>query len=60
MSKILELINALMPRFQSQQQMDDARLAQSSDISELERRMTEIQRQAVHRSHLWAFMVSSA
>jgi hypothetical protein len=60
MSKILELIKALAPGFQSQQQMDDARLAQSSDIGELERRMTEIQRQAVIRSHLWASTVSSA
>ncbi len=60
MSKLVELIKALVPGFKSQQQVDEAYLAQSSDIYDLERRMNEMDHGTRYASHLWAFTVTSA
>ena len=42
MSKVFELIKALMPRIEPQHLRDEAYLAESVDIYDLERRMREI------------------
>lgn len=42
MSKLIELIKALVPRFKSEEALDEAYLSQSNDICDLERRMREI------------------
>jgi len=42
MSTLIEFIKALIPGFQSQKQLDEAYLAESSDVYDLERRMREI------------------
>jgi hypothetical protein len=42
MSKLFELIKALMPRIEPQHLRDEAYLAESVDIYDLERRMREI------------------
>ena len=42
MSKLFQLIQALLPRFESQAERDEAYLNQSVDIYDLERRMREI------------------
>lgn len=43
MSKLLGLIQALLPEIEPQQARDQAYLAQSVDIYDLERRMREIE-----------------
>jgi len=43
MSNILKLIKALALHFKSQKEIDDAYLAQASDIHDLERRMRDIE-----------------
>jgi len=43
MSKLLKLINALIPTIEPQHVRDEAYLAQSVDIYDLERRMREIE-----------------
>lgn len=43
MSKLLELIKALIPTIEPQHVRDEAYLAQSVDIYDLERRMREIE-----------------
>ncbi len=43
MSPIFELIKALVPRFPSQQELDQAYLNESVDIYDVERRMWEIE-----------------
>lgn len=42
MSKLIELIKALIPRFETQAERDQAYLNDSVDIYDLERRMREI------------------
>ena len=42
MSKLIELIKALVPSFQSQKDLDEAYLAKSANMFDLERRMREI------------------
>jgi hypothetical protein len=42
MSRLIELIKALIPRIESQRANDEAYLAASVDIYDLERRMHEI------------------
>ena len=42
MSRIFSLIKALLPSMQSQQERDEAYLAESVDIYDLERRMREV------------------
>lgn len=42
MSKLIELIQALIPRFQTQAERDQDYLNESVDIYDLERRMREI------------------
>lgn len=39
MSKLIELIKALIPNFKSQQDLDEAYLCESIDVFDLERRM---------------------
>lgn len=39
MSKLIELIKALIPNFKSQQGLDEAYLCASADVVDLERRM---------------------
>jgi hypothetical protein len=43
MSSILKLIKALASQFKSQKEIDDAYLAQASDVHDLERRMRDIE-----------------
>ena len=43
---IAALIQALLPSFKSQREVDEDYLAQSSDIYDLERRMREIDRRS--------------
>jgi hypothetical protein len=50
MSKLLELIKALMPTIESQHVRDEAYLAESVDIYDLERRMREIDRRGRNTS----------
>lgn len=42
MSRLIELIKALAPRFKSQEELNDTYLADAIDIINLERRMREI------------------
>ncbi len=42
MSRLIELIQALLPRFPSQAEADEAYLGAAVDIYDLERRMREI------------------
>jgi hypothetical protein len=42
MSNLMELIKALFPGLQNQKTLDEAYLAQSSDVYDLERRMRGI------------------
>jgi Protein of unknown function (DUF3563) len=42
MSKLMELIQALLPRFPSQTEADEAYLAQAADLRDLERRVRQI------------------
>ena len=60
MSKLIELIEALAFSFKSQKQIDEAYLAQSCDIYDLERRMHEMDSGTRNASRLWAFTVTSA
>lgn len=39
MSKLIELIKALIPHFKCQQDLDEAYLRESADVFDLERRM---------------------
>lgn len=39
MSKLIELIKALIPHFKSQQNRDEAYLSEAADVFDLERRM---------------------
>ena len=48
MSKLLGLIQALLPEIEPQQSRDQAYLAQSVDIYDLERRMREIDQRGRH------------
>lgn len=48
MSKLFELIKALLPGFVSSQERDEMYLAQSHDVCDLERRMRELDRRARH------------
>ena len=43
MSKFIQLIKALVPNLKSQKALDDAYLAQASDIHDLEMRMTTVE-----------------
>jgi len=43
MSKLIQLIQALIPHLQSQKAVDDAYLAQASDIHDLEMRMVTVE-----------------
>ena len=49
MSKFIQLIKALVPNIKSQKALDDAYLAQASDIHDLEMRMA-----AFEVRNLWA------
>lgn len=42
MSRLIELIQALLPRFETQAERDEAYLNEAIDIYDLERRMREI------------------
>jgi hypothetical protein len=42
MSKLIEILKALKPCFATQRDLDEAYLAQSADIYDLERRMEEV------------------
>jgi hypothetical protein len=42
MSKLIELIQALLPRFETQTERDEAYLNEAVDIYDLERRMREV------------------
>jgi hypothetical protein len=46
MSKLIELIQALFPRFETQAERDEAYLNEAVDIYDLERRMREIDARA--------------
>lgn len=46
MSRLIELIQALVPRFPSQAEADEAYLGAAVDIYDLERRMREIDTRA--------------
>ncbi len=46
MSKLIELIKALLPEVESQAERDEAYLSQAVDIYDLERRMHEIDNRA--------------
>jgi hypothetical protein len=46
MSRLIELIQALIPRFPSQAEADEAYLGAAVDIYDLERRMREIDSRA--------------
>jgi hypothetical protein len=50
MSKLLELIKALIPTIEQQHARDEAYLAESVDIYDLERRMREIDRRGRNTS----------
>jgi hypothetical protein len=54
MSKLMELIKALVPRFKSEEALDDAYLSESNDMFDLERRMREIDSRA--RSASWGLI----
>ena len=43
MSKLMQLIQALIPHLKSQKAVDDAYLAQASDIHDLEMRMVTVE-----------------
>jgi len=49
MSKFIELIKALLPNVKSQKALDDAYLAQASDVHDLEMRMA-----CVEVRNLWS------
>jgi hypothetical protein len=51
MSKFIEIIQALFPRIEPQQARDEAYLAESVDIYDLERRMREIDQRGRQLSH---------
>ena len=51
MSKLLELIKALIPTIEPQNVRDEAYMAESVDIYDLERRMREIDRRGRNTSH---------
>jgi len=46
MSRLLDFIKALIPRIESQHVLDEAYLAESVDIYDLERRMRELERRS--------------
>jgi len=49
MSKLIQLIKALVPNIKSQKALDDAYLAQASDVHDLEMRMA-----CVEVRNLWS------
>jgi hypothetical protein len=46
MSRLLDFIKALIPRIESQRVLDEAYLAESVDIYDLERRMRELEQRS--------------
>ncbi|PIY28305.1 MAG: DUF3563 domain-containing protein [Comamonadaceae bacterium CG_4_9_14_3_um_filter_60_33] len=55
MSKLTELIKALIPGFKSQHDMNEAFLSESTDVSDLERRMRLLDGDAQDRSRTLVF-----
>ncbi len=52
MSTLIKLIQAFLPGFQTQKQLDEAYLAASADVYDLERRMREIDSARGHAQNL--------
>jgi hypothetical protein len=50
MTTLLDFIKTLIPRFESQRVLDEAYLAQSVDIHDLERRMRELEQHGRYAS----------
>jgi hypothetical protein len=55
MTTFLDFIKTLIPRFESQRVLDEAYLAESVDIHDLERRMRELERRGRDASQWPAF-----
>lgn len=55
MSTLLAFIKALVPGFQSQKESDEAYLAESTDVYDLERRMRQIDLAARTQAHYLVF-----
>jgi hypothetical protein len=55
MSRLLDFIKALIPKIEPQHVLDEAYLAESVDIYDLERRMCELERRSRNASQGPAF-----
>ncbi len=55
MSTLLAFIKALVPGFQSQKTLDEAYLAESADVYDLERRMRELDLAARNKAQNMVF-----
>ncbi len=55
MSNLIELIQALMPSFKSQKDLDEIYLGESADALDLERRMRLVDAATRDRARNWMF-----
>jgi hypothetical protein len=56
MSRLLDFIKALIPKLEPQHVLDEAYLAESVDIYDLERRMRELEQRSRNASQGLAFL----
>ena len=57
MSRLCGLIKAFLPQIESQQERDDAYLAQSVDLNDLEHRMRELDARGRHQPRAVALSI---